>query len=88
MSIRTRKLLEGILFLLFGLGLVLYSIYDSLDGSFYAASKYGLGNTLSIIDGETGYWLAVGFRVFLGFIGIILGILTLNNFLKTKKPYD
>ena len=85
---RNKKLLEGIFFLLLGLCLATYSVYDSIDGSFIAGSKYGLSSTLSISDGSSGYWLAVGFRVFLGALGIVLGLLAIKDFKQSKNPYD
>ena len=88
MKPRTKKLLEGLLFLFLGIGLASYSIYDSLDGSFIAASKYGANKILSITDGKNTYWLAVGFRVLLGLVSAALGILSISEFKKAKNPYD
>jgi len=88
MKPRTKYLLEGIFLMLLGVGLAAYSIYDSLDGAFIAGSKYGISNTLSISNGTTGYWLAVGFRVVLGCLGVVLGVLAFRDFKKAKNPYD
>lgn len=88
MNNRTKKIIEAFLFIILGTGLVVYSIYDSLNGTFYAGSKYGPGSTISITDGITEYWIAVGFRVLLAALSIGLGISTIRDIIKTKNPYD
>jgi len=87
MKPRTKKLYEGILFLIPGAGLITYSIYDSHDGSFIAGSKYGISNTLSITNGQISYWFAVGFRIALGCLGIYFAVLALTDFKKSTIPY-
>ena len=88
MNTRTKRTIEAIIFISLGIGLAAYTIFDSLDGSFYAGSKYGSGNTLSIENGETGYWFAVSFRVLLGSLCIYLGLLSIRDIKKNKNPYD
>ncbi len=88
MTPSNKKLLEGIFFIILGSILAIYSIYDALDGTFIAGSKYGLSNTLSITDGSNSYWFAVGFRVLLGFLGVYLGLDLIKEHKKLKNPYD
>lgn len=71
----------------FGFLVSAWTAYDSIDGTFYLASKYGAGKVMYLQCGEFEYWLVVSAICGLGIILSIMGAGELRKARAYKEPW-